>query len=142
MGAAIGREAPAVHRLDGAPAGPAAPPDAGVGDAGVVGSDVGGSDAVGASTTRPSAIGRTDGGPALRQSAGGTVLRRSAAVAVPPPLLAVTDALPVGPDGGPVGLAAASGRVVVSEDVAADPAWAGLAGAAAAAGIRSSWAAP
>jgi signal transduction histidine kinase/ABC-type branched-subunit amino acid transport system ATPase component len=72
----------------------------------------------------------------------GAVLRRSAAVAVPPPLLAVTDALPLGHDGGPVGLAAASGRVVVSEDVAADPAWAALAGAAAAAGIRSSWAAP
>ncbi len=77
-----------------------------------------------------------------RTGSGGEVLRRSAAVAVPPPLLAVTDALPLGRGGGPVGLAAASGRVVVSEDVAADPAWAALAGAAAAAGIRSSWAAP
>jgi signal transduction histidine kinase/ABC-type branched-subunit amino acid transport system ATPase component len=74
--------------------------------------------------------------------AGRAVLRRSAAVALPSPLLAVTDALPLGPAGGPVGLAAARGTVVVSEDVRADPAWAPLAGAAAAAGVQSSWAAP
>src|SRR5690606_41762544 len=55
---------------------------------------------------------------------------------------AVTEARAVGPEGGPVGLAAASGRVVGGEGVDAVPAWAGLAGAAAAAGIRSSWAAP
>jgi signal transduction histidine kinase/ABC-type multidrug transport system ATPase subunit len=84
------------------------------------------------------ATGGTAGGRAHHDA----MLRRSAAVAVPPPLLAVTDALPLGPTGGPVGLAAASGQVVVSEDVAADPAWVALADAAAAAGIRSSWAAP
>ena len=79
----------------------------------------------------------------LLDAAGGDpVLRRSAAVALAPPLLAVTGTLPLGPAGGPVGLAAARGSVVVSEDVRADPAWAPLAAAAASAGIQSSWAAP
>jgi signal transduction histidine kinase/ABC-type multidrug transport system ATPase subunit len=118
MAAAIGQEALCVHLLDGARAG--------------------------AATTGATAAGGALGGEAAAGGGAhrGAVLRRSAAVAVPSPLLAVTDALPLGHGGGPVGLAAASGRVVVSEDVAADPAWAALAGAAAAAGIRSSWAAP
>jgi signal transduction histidine kinase/ABC-type multidrug transport system ATPase subunit len=71
-----------------------------------------------------------------------TVLHRSAAVGLPAALLAATEALPLGPAGGPVGLAATRGAVVVSEDVRADAAWAPLAGAAAEAGIQSSWAAP
>lgn len=70
------------------------------------------------------------------------VLRRSAAVGLPPALLAATGSLTLGPAGGPVGLAAARGAVVVTEDVRADPAWAPLAAAAADAGILSSWAAP
>jgi signal transduction histidine kinase/ABC-type multidrug transport system ATPase subunit len=72
----------------------------------------------------------------------GPVLRRSAAVALPEPLLAVTGELPLGPEGGPVGLAARSGATVVSEDVATDPAWAPFRRAAAEAGVESSWAAP
>ncbi|HEY2999623.1 MAG TPA: ATP-binding cassette domain-containing protein, partial [Acidimicrobiales bacterium] len=78
----------------------------------------------------------------LDQAAGREVLRRSAAVALPPSLLAVTAELPLGHRGGPVGVAAATGRVVVSEDVRVDPAWARMAGAAAEAGVLSSWAAP
>jgi signal transduction histidine kinase/ABC-type branched-subunit amino acid transport system ATPase component len=75
-------------------------------------------------------------------AAGREVLRRSAAVGLPEPLLAATAELPPGPAGGPVGLAAASGTVVVTDDVRLDPAWAGLAGPAAAGGVLSSWAAP
>jgi signal transduction histidine kinase/ABC-type branched-subunit amino acid transport system ATPase component len=77
------------------------------------------------------------------EAAGGRkVLRRSAAVGLPEPLLAATAELSPGPAGGPVGLAAASGTVVVTDDVRLDPAWTGLAAAASAAGVLSSWAAP
>ena len=84
-----------------------------------------------------------DGGP-TRHRAGRDrpALRRSAAVGLPSALLAAIEALPLGPAGGPVGVAAARGTVVVSEDVRTDPHWAALAGAAAEAGIQSSWAAP
>jgi signal transduction histidine kinase/ABC-type multidrug transport system ATPase subunit len=75
-------------------------------------------------------------------SAGPPILRRSAAVALPDALLAVNDRLPLGPDGGPVGVAAALGSVVVTEDVRSDPAWAALRPMAERAGILSSWAAP
>jgi signal transduction histidine kinase/ABC-type branched-subunit amino acid transport system ATPase component len=70
------------------------------------------------------------------------VLRRSAAVALAPALLAATEQLPVGDAGGPIGRAAAAGAVVVSEVVRSDPAWAPLAAAAATAGVQSSWTAP
>ena len=73
---------------------------------------------------------------------GGRVLRRSAAVALPEPLLAVTAELPLGAGGGPVGLAARTGATVVTEDVRTDPAWDPLRPAAAEAGVESSWAAP
>jgi len=69
-------------------------------------------------------------------------LRRSAAVGLPPALLAAIETLPLGSTGGPVGVAAARGSVVVSEDVRTDPNWAPLAAAAAEAGIQSSWSAP
>jgi signal transduction histidine kinase/ABC-type multidrug transport system ATPase subunit len=77
-----------------------------------------------------------------RPRTGEPVLRRSAAVALPEPLLAVTGELPLGAEGGPVGLAARSGATVVSEDVPTDPAWAPFRRAAAEAGVESSWAAP
>lgn len=73
---------------------------------------------------------------------GPAVLRRSAAVGLAPALLDAIATLPLGAAGGPVGLAAARGQVMVSEDARTDPAWAPLAAAAAAAGVLSSWAAP
>ncbi|HET6951980.1 MAG TPA: ATP-binding cassette domain-containing protein [Acidimicrobiales bacterium] len=78
----------------------------------------------------------------LDTAGAGTVLRRSAAVGLPEPLLAATAELPPGPAGGPVGLAAATGSVVVSDDLRLDRAWAGLAARAAEAGVLSAWAAP
>ncbi|HEX8803783.1 MAG TPA: ATP-binding cassette domain-containing protein, partial [Acidimicrobiales bacterium] len=72
----------------------------------------------------------------------GPVLRRSAAVSLPDALLAVNAELPLGPAGGPVGIAARTGTVVVTEDVRTDPAWERFRPAAAAAGVQSSWAAP
>jgi signal transduction histidine kinase/ABC-type multidrug transport system ATPase subunit len=78
----------------------------------------------------------------LDGSSGVPVLRRSAAVALPDALLAVNDRLPLGPAGGPVGVAAERASVVVSEDVRTDPAWLAFRPAAGRAGILSSWAAP
>jgi signal transduction histidine kinase/ABC-type multidrug transport system ATPase subunit len=72
----------------------------------------------------------------------GPTLRRSAVVALPDPLLAINERLALGPEGGPVGVAAATGALAVSEDVRRDPTWAPFREAAAAAGILSSWAAP
>jgi signal transduction histidine kinase len=70
------------------------------------------------------------------------VLRRMAATGLPTELLTVNAALPVGPDGGPAGLAAADSTVVVVDDLQARSAWQAGTAAAAAAGIRSAWAAP
>jgi signal transduction histidine kinase/ABC-type branched-subunit amino acid transport system ATPase component len=70
------------------------------------------------------------------------VLRRMAATGLPTELLRVNAALPVGPDGGPAGLAAADSAVVVVDDLQARSAWQAGTAAAAAAGIRSAWAAP
>ena len=78
----------------------------------------------------------------LDHASGTPLLRRSAAVAVPDELLAVNDRMPLGPAGGPVGVAAATASVVVTEDVRTDPAWAVFRPAAERAGIHSSWAAP
>ncbi|HEY8548063.1 MAG TPA: ATP-binding cassette domain-containing protein [Acidimicrobiales bacterium] len=78
----------------------------------------------------------------LDSSSGVPVLRRSAAVALPDALLAVNDRLPLGPAGGPVGVAAETASVVVTEDVRTDPAWLAFRPAAERAGILSSWAAP
>jgi signal transduction histidine kinase/ABC-type multidrug transport system ATPase subunit len=70
------------------------------------------------------------------------MLRRSAAVGLPQPLLDCNQILEVGPSGGSVGLAAATGNVVVVEDVRIHPAWERFRAAALASGILSSWAAP
>ena len=78
----------------------------------------------------------------LDRTTGTPFLRRSAAVALPDALLAVNDRLPLGQQGGPVGVAAASASVVVTEDVRGDPAWAAFLPAAERAGVLSSWAAP
>ncbi len=70
------------------------------------------------------------------------VLRRSAALSVPESLLQVNQQLPVGQDGGSIGLAAATGSIVVVDDVREHPAWAPYRDAAKEAGVLSSWAAP
>ena len=78
----------------------------------------------------------------LETSGEQSVLRRMAATGLPTELLTVNAALPVGPDGGPAGLAAADGTVVVVDDLQARSAWQAGRAAATAAGIRSAWAAP
>ena len=60
----------------------------------------------------------------------------------PPNCWTVNAALPVGPDGGPAGLAAADGAVVVVDDLQARSTWQAGTAAAAASGVRSAWAAP
>ncbi len=61
---------------------------------------------------------------------------------LPPDLLAAWSTLPVGPDGGPMGVAVSSGTVVVDEDVGRSPAWSPFSQLASRAGIRSSWSVP
>jgi signal transduction histidine kinase/ABC-type multidrug transport system ATPase subunit len=78
----------------------------------------------------------------LDRSGPDPVLRRSAAVGMPPGLLARNAVLAVGSEGGSVGLAAETGVVVVAEDVRTHPAWARFRDAATATGIASAWAAP
>lgn len=70
------------------------------------------------------------------------VLRRSAAVGMPPDLLEVNGRLPIGLEGASAGLAAATAEVVVIDDLSAQPVPEGYRRAAAASGIRSEWAAP
>ena len=70
------------------------------------------------------------------------VLRRLAATGLPPQLLALNTALPVGAEGGPAGLAAAGGAVVVVDDLQTRSTWPAGTAAAAASGVRSAWAAP
>ncbi len=70
------------------------------------------------------------------------VLRRSAAVGLRAPLLAVNDRLALGVAGGCAGLAAAEAEAVVVEDLATHPGSERYRSAAAASGIRSEWAAP
>jgi signal transduction histidine kinase/ABC-type multidrug transport system ATPase subunit len=69
-------------------------------------------------------------------------LRRSAAVGLPAPLLAVNERLPIGTNGGCAGLAAEVGDVVVVDDLAVHPVLAQYRQAAARSGIHSEWAAP
>ncbi|MCU1374930.1 MAG: D-xylose transport ATP-binding protein XylG, partial [Actinomycetia bacterium] len=68
-----------------------------------------------------------------------TGLRRSAAVGLSPGLLDLLDRLPTGPDGGPPGVAVATGEAVLVEDGRIEPLWATLDKADA---PRSSWTVP
>ena len=70
------------------------------------------------------------------------VLRRSAAVGLPAPMLSVNDELSIGAAGGCAGLAAASGEVAVVDDLAVQPLPEPYRRAAAASGVQSEWAAP
>jgi len=80
-------------------------------------------------------------GPAGPAPAGSS-LRLSAAVGLPPALLDAIAQLPLGPRGGPPGIAAATGEVVVIEDLRRDERWRALDGVGAWSRPRSSWSAP
>lgn len=69
-------------------------------------------------------------------------LRRSAAVGLPPRLLAALGELPVGPAGGSPGSAAERGELVVVEDLREDGGESPVVAAALASGVRSMWSAP
>jgi ABC-type multidrug transport system ATPase subunit/signal transduction histidine kinase len=69
-------------------------------------------------------------------------LRLSAAVGVPPELVAAWQDLPCDTGGGPVGAAAALATTVIDRDVRTAESWAGYRPIAAAAGIRSAWSVP
>ncbi len=73
---------------------------------------------------------------------GPPVLRRRATLGVGAPLLVGNEVLPLGEDGGLVGLAAQGHDVVVTEDVQTHPAWELLRATALDAGVRSAWAMP
>jgi signal transduction histidine kinase/ABC-type branched-subunit amino acid transport system ATPase component len=68
-------------------------------------------------------------------------LRRSAAVGLKPALLEAVESLPVDRDGGPPGIAAATGEAVIVEDVRRDPRWPPLWNAGPGQ-PRSSWSVP
>ena len=78
----------------------------------------------------------------LETTGGRPVLRRLAATGLSAELLELNAALPVGAQGGPAGLAAAGGTVVVVDDLQTRSSWPAGTAAAAASGVRSAWAAP
>jgi len=69
-------------------------------------------------------------------------LRCVAAAGFPPALLEALATVPVGAGGGPMGLAAATGHVVIDEDIERGSAWGSLSGLGKQAGVRSSWSVP
>jgi signal transduction histidine kinase len=73
---------------------------------------------------------------------GAALLRRSAAVGLSGAFLDVLESLPVGAAGGPPGIAADTGEVVVVDDARRDPRWAPLASAGPESGPRSCWSVP
>ena len=66
----------------------------------------------------------------------------AASLGFPPGQLAPWSVLPSGPEGGPVGLAAAAEEPVIEKDVRASASWAEYSELAAAAGVASSWSVP
>jgi PAS domain S-box-containing protein len=72
----------------------------------------------------------------------GDRLRVGAAPSLPSAFVAAADGLPVGPDVGSCGAAAATGRTAVAVDLRVDPRWAGARDVAEAAGLRSCWSVP
>ena len=69
-------------------------------------------------------------------------LRCAAAAGFPPALLEALATVPVGAGGGPMGVAAASGQVVIDEDIDKASSWADLSALGKQAGVRSSWSVP
>jgi len=70
------------------------------------------------------------------------VLRCVAATGLGGEILEAWATVPVGPGGGPMGVAAATGRIEIDEDVEKSPSWARFSTLSKAAGIRSSWSVP
>jgi len=80
---------------------------------------------------------------AAGQSLPATTLVRAAAFGVPDTLLSAWTRLPMGAAGGPVGLAAATGRPVIEDNIRAAPgSWASFADLARQARVASSWSVP
>jgi signal transduction histidine kinase/ABC-type multidrug transport system ATPase subunit len=69
-------------------------------------------------------------------------LRCVASTGFPPAVLDAWATVPVGSSGGPMGMAAATGRTVIDEDVDKSSAWTQFSSLCAAAGIHSSWSVP
>ena len=69
-------------------------------------------------------------------------LRCVAAAGFPPALLDALTTVSVGPGGGPMGIAAATGQVVIDEDIDKSTSWADLSALGRQAGVRSSWSVP
>jgi signal transduction histidine kinase/ABC-type multidrug transport system ATPase subunit len=69
-------------------------------------------------------------------------LRLVASAGLPPALVGAWASLPMGAEGGPMGMVAENGRVVVVEDIDKSDAWARFAAVGRGAGIRSSWSVP
>jgi signal transduction histidine kinase/ABC-type multidrug transport system ATPase subunit len=72
----------------------------------------------------------------------GSMLRRTAAIGLPPALAGHAELVPIGTAGGLVGTAASLGQLVVTDDPGDESAWAGYLPLASAAGVRSAWSAP
>jgi signal transduction histidine kinase/ABC-type multidrug transport system ATPase subunit len=82
-------------------------------------------------------------GPADRQEGPGGTLTCAASFGVPDELLSAWSRLPVGAEGGPVGLAAATKAPVIEDNIRATPgSWAGFTGLARQARVASSWSVP
>ncbi len=69
-------------------------------------------------------------------------LRCVAAAGFPRPLLEALATVPVGSAGGPMGIAAGTGHVVIDEDIDKSSAWGGFSVLGKLAGVRSSWSVP
>ncbi|MGA2530458.1 MAG: ATP-binding cassette domain-containing protein [Acidimicrobiales bacterium] len=69
-------------------------------------------------------------------------LRLVASVALPSPIVQAWASLPIGVQGGPMGMVAENGRIVIAEDIDNSEPWARFAELGRAAGVRSSWSVP
>ena len=69
-------------------------------------------------------------------------LRVGASLKMPEEFIRVADGIPIGPEVGTCGRAAALRETVVTEDIAADPFWVPFAAAAARCGLRACWSTP
>ena len=69
-------------------------------------------------------------------------LRLVASAGLPPPLVRAWASVPMGAEGGPMGVVAENGRVVVVEDIDRSDPWGRFAALGHGAGIRSSWSVP
>jgi signal transduction histidine kinase/ABC-type multidrug transport system ATPase subunit len=69
-------------------------------------------------------------------------LRLVASAALPPPIVQAWASLPIGVQGGPMGMVAENGRIVIAEDIDNSEPWARFAELGRDAGVRSSWSVP